>query len=83
MAGMRTDLAMERTAEVHGSGNGVSVERHKNGKMETTWVHIMNAAAAERFGKPRGSYWTMMHPELPMLEPEERMGRLQNRTCAV
>ena len=78
MAGMRTDLAMERTADVHGSGNGVSVERQDVGAMQMTWVHITNASAAERFGKPQGAYWSLTHPDLPLLEPEERMQTAQH-----
>lgn len=78
MAGMRTDLAMERTADVHGSGNGVTVERQDMGAMQMTWVHITNASAAERFGKPQGAYWSLTHPDLPLLEPEERMQTAQH-----
>ena len=71
--GIRTDLAMERTSGVQRSGEGVTVEKQQHGSMETVLVHITTAAAAERFGKSPGTYWTLTHPELSRLEPEERM----------
>lgn len=71
--GIRTDLAMERTSGVQRSGEGVTVEKQQHGSMETVLVHITTAAAAERFGKAPGTYWTLTHPELSRLEPEERM----------
>ena len=73
MHGIRTDLAMERAGGIQGAGDGVTVERKQHGQMETTWVYISNAAAAERLGKSQGAYWTLMHRNLPLLEPEERM----------
>lgn len=69
----RTDLAMERMAGYTGAQEGVTVEKEHHGAVETTWVHIRNAEAAKRLGKPKGAYWTMNHPELPHLLPEERM----------
>ena len=71
--GIRTDLDMERTSGVQRSGEGVTVEKQQHGSMETVLVHITTAAAAERFGKSPGTYWTLTHPELSRLEPEERM----------
>lgn len=71
--GIRTDLAIERTSGVQRSGEGVTVEKQQHGSMETVLVHITTAAAAERFGKSPGTYWTLTHPELSRLEPEERM----------
>lgn len=69
----RTDLAMERTVHPGGMGEGVSVETQHEGDAEITWVHIHTAGAARRLGKPMGTYWTMQHPELPVLSPEERI----------
>lgn len=69
----RTDLAMERTVHPGGMGEGVSVETQHEGDAEITWVHIHTAGAAQRLGKPMGTYWTMQHPELPILSPEERI----------
>ncbi len=69
----RTDLAMERTAYPGGMGEGVAVQTQQDGDAEITWVRIQSAAAANRLGKAQGTYWTMMHPDLPMLTPEERI----------
>lgn len=69
----RTDLAMERAVYPGGMGDGVSVQTQQNGKAIITWVRIHTAAAARRLGKAEGTYWTMMHPELPILTPEERI----------
>lgn len=69
----RTDLAMERTVYPGGLGAGVTVQTCSDGDSEITWVHVDTKAAAERIGKPVGTYWTMKHPELPRLLPEERM----------
>lgn len=71
--GVRTDLAMERAGSVQSSGEGVTIEKQQHGSMETVLVRILSASAAERFGKARGSYWTLTHEHLAMLEPEERM----------
>ncbi len=70
----RTDLAMERTVYPGGIGEGVAVQTMQEGDAEITWVRIHTAAAAKRLGKAEGTYWTMTHPELPYLSPEERIG---------
>ncbi len=72
MAGFRTDLAMERTA----SGAlcaGVRVERRSVGEAEIVCVQVENEAGEAALGKARGVYWTLTHPRLPYLMPEERM----------
>ena len=69
----RTDLAMERTVYPGGLGKGVAVQTMHEGLAEITWVRIHTEAAAKRLGKAEGTYWTMTHPELPMLSPEERI----------
>lgn len=73
MSMFRTDLAMERMTCPDALGEGVSVQTRQAGKAEITWVRIETEKAAVRIGKPEGSYWTMSHPELPYLTPEERM----------
>lgn len=73
MTGYRTDLAMERTVAPGGAGDGVHVDTQRTGAMETTWVRIESEAAAQRLGKAQGVYWTLNHPQLPMLDPKERM----------
>ena len=73
MTGYRTDLAMERTVQPGGLGDGVNVTRQQQGDMETTWVRIDTPEAAGRLGKAQGVYWTLNHPRLPSLTPEERM----------
>lgn len=73
MNGYRTDLAMERTVRPGGMGEGVHVDTQRRGDMETTWVRIRTRDAAKRLGKAQGIYWTLTHPRLPILEPEERM----------
>ena len=73
MTGYRTDLAMERTVQPGGLGDGVNVTRQQQGDMETTWVRIDTSEAAGRLGKAQGVYWTLNHPRLPSLTPEERM----------
>ncbi len=69
----RTDLAMERTVYPGGLGEGVTVQTRREGNAEITWVRIHTAEAAKRLGKAEGTYWTMTHPELPYLSPEERI----------
>ncbi len=69
----RTDLAMERTVCPGGMGEGVAVQNQRDGQADVTWVRIQSEAAAKRLGKPEGTYWTMTHPELPILTPEERI----------
>ncbi len=69
----RTDLAMERTVRPGGMGEGVHVDTRRRGDMETTWVRIQTTEAASRLGKAQGAYWTLTHPRLPTLVPEERM----------
>ena len=73
----RTDLAMERTVYPGGLGEGVAIQTQHDGDAEITWVRIHSAKAAERLGKAEGTYWTMTHPELPLLTAEERMGVAQ------
>lgn len=72
MNGFRTDLAMERTAIPEGL-RGVSVDTQERDGAEITWVHIESPSAAERLGKPQGCYWTLTHPKLPIMLPEERI----------
>ncbi len=69
----RTDLAMERTVCPGGMGDGVVVQNQRDGQADVTWVRIQSEAAAQRLGKPEGTYWTMTHPKLPVLTPEERI----------
>ena len=69
----RTDLAMERTIHPGGIGEGVTVQTQTDGKAEITWVRIQTPTAAKRLGKAQGTYWTMTHPEMPYLSPEERI----------
>lgn len=69
----RTDLAMERTVYPGGLGEGVAVQTMNDGDAEITWVRIHTEAAAKRLGKAMGTYWTMTHPELPHLSPQERI----------
>lgn len=69
----RTDLAMERTVYPGGLGDGVAVQTQHDGDAEITWVRIHTPSAAKRIGKAEGTYWTMMHPNLPYLSPEERI----------
>ena len=69
----RTDLAMERTVYPGGLGAGVTVQTCSDGDAEITWVHVDTKEAADRIGKPIGTYWTMKHPELPYLHPEGRI----------
>ncbi|MBE5803727.1 MAG: GPR endopeptidase [Clostridiales bacterium] len=73
MTGFRTDLALERTVQPGGMGDGVHVNAHRDGDMETTWVRIDTPEASKRLGKAQGVYWTLTHPRLPSLSPEERM----------
>ncbi len=69
----RTDLAMERTVYPDGLGEGVAVQTLQEGEAEVTWVRVQSPTAAKRLGKAEGTYWTMTHPELPLLSPEERI----------
>ena len=69
----RTDLAMERTVRPGGMGEGVSVHTQQQAGAEVTWVRVSSEKAAERLGKAQGLYWTLTHPELPHMLPEERM----------
>lgn len=69
----RTDLAMERTIYPGGLGDGVSVTTRDEGSAQITWVRIQSAKAANRLGKAEGDYWTLVHPELPQLDPEHRI----------
>lgn len=69
----RTDLAMERTVYPGGVGEGVSVTTSHAGDAQITWVRIESEQASQRLGKAKGDYWTMMHPDLPRLEPEQRI----------
>lgn len=69
----RTDLAMERTVYPGGLGAGVTVQTCSDGDAEITWVHVDTKEAAVRIGKPVGTYWTMKHPDLPNLLPDDRI----------
>ena len=69
----RTDLAMERTVRPGGMGEGVSVHTQQQAGAEVTWVRVSSEKAAERLGKAQGLYWTLTHPKLPHMLPEERM----------
>ncbi len=73
----RTDLAMERTVYPGGMGEGVSVTTSCDGDAQITWVRIESDQASQRLGKARGDYWTMTHPDLPRLEPEQRIEMAQ------
>ena len=73
MSEYRTDLAMERTVRPGGMVDGVCVDTQKRGEMEITWVRIDSPEAAKRLGKAQGVYWTLTHPRLPALSPEDRM----------
>lgn len=73
MNSYRTDLAMERTVYPGGMGKGVNVNTQRQGEMETTWVRIESPSAAQRLGKAQGIYWTLTHPRMPYLSPEERL----------
>ena len=69
----RTDLAMERMVYPGGTGEGVAIQTQQDGEAVVTWVRVFSAAAAQRLGKAEGTYWTMTHPALPHLSPEERI----------
>ena len=71
MNGFRTDLAMERTVIPEGL-TGVTVDTQERDGAEITWVRIDTPSAAAKLGKPQGCYWTLTHPRLPMMLPEER-----------
>lgn len=73
----RTDLAMERTVYPGGVGEGVAVSTSCDGEAQITWVRIETEEASKRLGKAKGDYWTMMHPELPRLDPEQRIKMAQ------
>lgn len=73
----RTDLAMERMVYPGGMGEGVTIQNQRDGAAEITWVRIQTEAAAKRLGKAEGTYWTMTHPDLPVLTPEERIAVAQ------
>ena len=68
----RTDLAMERTVYPGGLGAGVDVQTQQENGAEITWVRVQTEQAAQRLGKAMGTYWTMSHPELPQMTPQER-----------
>lgn len=69
----RTDLAMERTVYPGGLGAGVDVQTHQEEGAEITCVRVETEVAAQRLGKAVGTYWTMTHPELPLMTPQERI----------
>lgn len=73
MRDVRTDLAMERAGGTADNARGVEVRSRCQGAIETTLVRIINQEAARRLHKAQGEYWTLQHPCLPELEPEERM----------
>ena len=68
----RTDLAMERTVSLNGI-EGLSVNTSHEGEMELTWVHVHSEKVSKQLGKSIGAYWTMIHPQLPFAEPDERI----------
>lgn len=69
----RTDLALERTVCPGGLGAGVTVQTCMDAGAEITWVHIETPEAAKRLGKPVGTYWTLKHPALPEMLPDDRL----------
>jgi len=69
----RTDLAMERAVPIQEGLQGITIEQEEKCGAEITRVEIISRDAAARIGKPCGHYWTLCHPALPTLEPEERM----------
>lgn len=69
----RTDLAMERTVYPDGLGAGVEVQTRQENGAEITLVRVQTEQAARRLGKAMGTYWTMSHPDLPQMTPQERM----------
>ena len=73
MNNFRTDLAMERTVAPNAHGEGLMVETQNRDGAEITWVRVLNQQAAARIGKPEGCYWTLTHPQLPDMLPQERM----------
>lgn len=73
MHAYRTDLALERTVMPEARGRGLMMDTQHRGGAEITWVRVMSSEAAERIGKPEGNYWTLTHPGLPSMLPEERM----------
>lgn len=80
MRNVRTDLAMERTAGMSEALPGLEVQSYCRGAAEVTFVRVENEDAAQKLGKPRGDYWTLQHPCMPQLSPEERM-RLAGMTA--
>ena len=64
---------MERTGNMPDSARGIEVSSRCQGAVETTLVRIINQEAAKRLSKAQGEYWTLQHPCLPELDPEERM----------
>ena len=69
----RTDLAMERAASLSPALAGVEMENRRLREAELTRVHVHAGTAAKALGKAPGVYWTLSHPRLPSLTPEERM----------
>ncbi len=69
----RTDLAMERTIYPGGLGDGVVVQNQQDGDAEITWVRVQTEEASQRLGKAMGTYWTLSHPQLPVMSPNERI----------
>ncbi|MBE5768179.1 MAG: GPR endopeptidase [Clostridiales bacterium] len=70
---MRTDLALESTANRAEKLAGLVVDTRQEGGAEVTWVHVLSPEAQRRLGKPQGRYWTLSHPHLPLMTPKERM----------
>ena len=70
---LRTDLAMEQTATLSEGLQGVKIAQEQRCGAEITQVEIVSPEASERIGKPCGHYWTLCHPNLAQMEPDERM----------
>lgn len=70
---VRTDLAMEQTATMTEGLQGIVIEQEQQCGAEITRVEIVSREASERIGKPRGHYWTLCHPNLAQMEPDERI----------
>lgn len=73
MKAFRTDLAIEHTVEPGMQDRDLMVDTQYRNGAEITWVRILSPAAAQRIGKPEGCYWTLTHPRLPDMLPEERI----------
>lgn len=70
---IRTDLAMEQASTMVEDLQGIVIEQEQQCGAEITRVEIVSREASERIGKPRGHYWTLCHPNLAQMEPDERI----------